>query len=120
MNKRLLFIQHRPPYSDDSAAEMLDALLVAAAFGQQVSVLFQDDGVWQLLANQDGKALGRKTLLSQLQALGLYDVERLYVDHASLQARGLQAAQLGLAGVVSVDAPAVAALHADHDLVLRA
>jgi tRNA 2-thiouridine synthesizing protein C len=119
MNRRLLFIQHRPPYSDDSAAETLDALLVVAAFGQQVSVLFQGDGVWQLLANQDGKALGRKTLLSQLQALGLYDVERLYVDHQSLHERTLQPGQLGLPGVVVLEAPGLAALFADHDLVLR-
>ena len=42
--KKTLFIQHRAPYGSESPAEQLDALLVAAAFGQKVSVLFQDDG----------------------------------------------------------------------------
>jgi tRNA 2-thiouridine synthesizing protein C len=118
MSKRLLFIQHRAPYSDDRAAEMLDALLVAAAFGQAVTVLFQDDGVWQLLPEQDGKALERKTLLAQLQALGLYDVERLYVDQQSLQERGLQNSALGL-HVSRLTAAGIAPLLAEHDLVLR-
>ena len=118
MSKRLLFIQHRPPYSDDRAAELLDALLVAAAFGQQVAVLFQDDGVWQLLPGQQGKALERKTLLAQLQALGLYDVEQLYVDQQSLRERGLEGITLGLPAQ-ALAAHELAPLLAAHDLVLR-
>jgi len=118
MSKRLLFIQHRPPYSDDRATELLDALLVAAAFGQTVTVLFQDDGVWQLLREQNGQALERKTLLAQLQALGLYDVERLYVDQQSLQERGLGSLTLGLPAT-PLAAGEIAPLLAEHDLVLR-
>lgn len=118
MTQRLLFIQHRPPYSDDRPAELLDALLVGAAFGQQVSVLFQDDGVWQLMPAQNGKALARKTLLAQLQALGLYEVEQLYADAQSLRERGLETTTLGLE-VKVLEAAEVAALHAAQDRVLR-
>lgn len=116
--KRTLFIQHRAPYGSESPQEQVDAQLVAATFGLGVSVLFQDDGVWQLLPRQDGKPLERRTLGAQLQALELYEVRGLYVDAASLAERGLEPGQLALPATV-LDAPALATLIADHDLVLR-
>lgn len=117
--KKLLVVMHRAPYSGEQPGEMLDAALVAAAFGMDVSLLFQGDGVWQLLAGQNGKALERKTLLAQLQALELYDIQRLYVDSASLAERGLDSTPLGLAAE-TLDEARIRQLHAGHDLVLRA
>ncbi|MCC2637268.1 MAG: tRNA 2-thiouridine(34) synthase TusC [Moraxellaceae bacterium] len=116
--KRTLFIQHRAPYGSESPQEQVDAQLVAATFGLRVSVLFQDDGVWQLLSQQDGKQLERRTLGAQLQALGLYDIQNFYVDAASLDERGLRAETLSLP-VKVLDAPGLQALLAEHDLVLR-
>lgn len=116
--KRSLFIQHRAPYGSESGQESLDALLVAAAFGQQVSLLFQDDGVWQLLGGQQGRALERRTLGAQLQALELYEVERLYVDAASLQERHLTPEQLALK-VEVLDAEGLQRLLNQQDMVLR-
>ena len=72
-----LFIQHRAPYQAYSALETLDALLVAAAFGQNPSVLFQGDGVWQLLKAQEPQTMGRNSLVAQLEALPLYEVTQL-------------------------------------------
>lgn len=115
---RLLYIAARPPYADDRAQELLDALLVAASFGAEVSVLFQDEGVWQLLPGQDGQALERRTLGAQLEALPLFDVERCYVDALSLQERGLAADEL-LLPVEVCSGPALAALLAGHDQVIR-
>lgn len=116
--KNTLFIQHRAPYGSESAQEQIDALLVAAAFGQIVSVLFQDDGVWQLLAQQEGRALERRTLGAQLQALELYDIKAIYVDAASLAERGLPPDQL-LLQAVPVDKKSLQKLLAAQDLVLR-
>lgn len=116
--KRVLFIQHRAPYGSESPQEQLDALLVAATFGLRVAVLFQDDGVWQLLPRQDGQALARRTLGAQLAALELYDVQALYVDAASLQERGLQTDALALPAQ-PLDTAGLQALLAEHDLVLR-
>ncbi|MES2919810.1 MAG: sulfurtransferase complex subunit TusC [Pseudomonadota bacterium] len=115
---RALFIQHRAPYGSESPQEQVDAQLVAATFGIAVSVLFQDDGVWQLLSQQDGKALGRRTLGAQLQALALYDIKDYYVDAISLAERGLEPRQLTLP-VTVLDAAGLRALIAEHDLVLR-
>lgn len=113
-----LFIQHRAPYGSESPQEQLDALLVAAAFGQNISVLFQDDGVWQLLAQQEGRALERRTLAAQLQALELYEVNALYADAASLSERGIDSNQLAL-NVKILDDDAVQKLLAAQDMLLR-
>jgi tRNA 2-thiouridine synthesizing protein C len=113
-----LFIQHRAPYGSESPQEQLDALLVAAAFGQNVSVLFQDDGVWQLLAAQEGRALERRTLAAQLQALELYEVKALYADAASLSERGIDSNQLAL-NVKILDADALQKLLGAQDMLLR-
>lgn len=91
-----LFIQHRAPYHGHLALEMLDALLVSAAFGQQPTVLFQGDGLWQLVGPQEPSGLGVKSLAAQLEALPLYDVESILVDEDSLTERGLCAGQLSL------------------------
>ncbi|MDQ8036039.1 MAG: sulfurtransferase complex subunit TusC [Pedobacter sp.] len=116
--KKTLFIQQRSPFGSESPQEQLDALLVCAAFGQDVSVLFQDEGVWQLLPAQSGRPLQKRTLAAQLQALELYEVKALYADAAALQARGLAPEDLALA-VTVLDAEGVKALLARQDFLLR-
>ena len=116
--KKILFIQHHAPYGSESPAETLDATLVTAAFGQQVSVLFQGDGVWQLLPAQEGQALARKTLLSQLGAMPLYDIDHIYADAGSLDERGLKCEQLGLP-VIALDSKALRELLFAQNVVLR-
>lgn len=116
--KKTLFIQHRAPYGSESAQEQLDAILVSAAFGQQLSVLFQDDGVWQLLPGQNAKSLQKRSLGAQLQALELYDVKQLYVDAVSLQERQLDVSALALP-VQVLDSAALRQLLAEQDMVLR-
>ena len=95
-----LFIQHHAPYVGYGALETLDALLVAAAFGQNPSVLFQGEGVWQLITPQQSQAIGRTSIVAQLAALPLYDVEDIYVDEASFILRGIDSSQLALAVTV--------------------
>ncbi len=87
--KRLLFLLRQPPYGTSHALEALESILVAGVFEQTVSVLFRDDGVWQLVRGQAGAALGTRTVGKVVQALPQYEVERLYVCATSLAARGL-------------------------------
>ncbi|MGK2913256.1 MAG: DsrE family protein, partial [Porticoccaceae bacterium] len=72
--KRILFMFRHAPYGSALAREGLEAALAAGAYGQQPSVLFLDDGVWQLLAGQNGRPLNAKTHQTMLSALPLYDV----------------------------------------------
>jgi tRNA 2-thiouridine synthesizing protein C len=62
----------------------------AAIFDQKVSLVFCNDGVYQLLNGQNGSACGMKTLAQQLPAMDLYGVEQIFVEQSALTERGLQ------------------------------
>ncbi len=113
-----LFIQHHAPYHGYGALETLDALLVVAAFGQNPSVLFQGEGVWQLITPQAPQTIGRASIVAQLAALPLYDVEDIYVDEASLTLRGLDSSNLALA-VTVISAENMAEFIKQHAPLIR-
>ncbi len=92
--KRLLLVLRRAPYGDPLARAGLDVALAAAAFEQDVQLLFMDDGVWQLLPGQEPAQLAARNMLSVLRSMPLYDLETFHVDAASLQQRQLQPEQL--------------------------
>ena len=52
--------------------------MAAGAFGQEVAVLFMDDGL-KYLVNDLAPAEGQSDLRKLLKSLPLYDVERLHV-----------------------------------------
>ncbi len=87
--KRFLYVNRKAPYGTVYALENLEMVLIAAAFDQDVSVVFMDDGVFQLKKNQDTKGIGMKNFSPTFRALEGYDVEKLYVERESLEARGL-------------------------------
>ncbi len=87
--KRYLFVMRRLPYSGSHLQETLDAILTAAAFDQQVALLFADQGVWQLQKQQQPDGLSLKDTSAIFKALEIYDVKDLYVEAESLQASGL-------------------------------
>jgi len=87
--KRLLFLLRQPPYGTSHALEALESILVAGVFEQRVSVLFRDDGVWQLVGGQAGEVLGTRTIGKVVQALPQYEIEDIYVCATSLAARGI-------------------------------
>jgi tRNA 2-thiouridine synthesizing protein C len=68
--------------------------MTAAVFEQPVRVLFCGDGVWQLLAGQDGDSLEVKTLSRIFPAFELYDIQKVKVAKSSLSERGLTAEDL--------------------------
>ena len=92
--KRFMYVNRRAPYGTIYALECLEVVLVAAAFDQDVSVVFMDDGVCQLKKNQDTTGIGMKNFSKTYGALDDYDVEKIYVEKESLVARGLTADDL--------------------------
>jgi tRNA 2-thiouridine synthesizing protein C len=92
--KRFMYVNRRAPYGTIYALECLEVVLVAAAFDQDVSVVFVDDGVCQLKKNQDTTEIGMKNFSKTYGALDDYDVEKIYVEKESLEARGLSADDL--------------------------
>ena len=87
--KKFLYINRKAPHGSIYALESLEVVLIGAAFEQDVTLAFIDDGVYQLLRNQDSSAIGTKNFAPTFRALGDYDVNKIYVELESLQARGL-------------------------------
>jgi tRNA 2-thiouridine synthesizing protein C len=87
--KRFLYVNRRAPYGSIYALESLEVVLIGAAFEQDVSMVFVDDGVYDLKKGQDTKAVDMKNFSPTYRALEMYDVEKLYVERESLEARGL-------------------------------
>lgn len=95
--QNLLFVIRQAPYGTRSGRDALEAVLAASAYDQPVSLLFCQEGVWQLVDQQDPAAIGQKSLSKLLAVLELYDVTDVYVCQASLNQRGLTSAQCAIA-----------------------
>jgi tRNA 2-thiouridine synthesizing protein C len=87
--KKFMFVNRKAPYGTVYALEGLEVVLISAAFDQDVSLVFMDDGVFQLVKGQHTKAIDMKNFSPTYRALEGYDIEKLYVEQESLEARGL-------------------------------
>jgi tRNA 2-thiouridine synthesizing protein C len=87
--KKFMYVNRRAPYGTVYPLEGLEVVLIGAAFEQDVSMVFVDDGVYQLKKGQDTTETGMKNFSPAYRALEMYDVEKLYAEKESLQARGL-------------------------------
>lgn len=87
--KKFMYVNRRAPYGTVYALESLEVVLIGAAFDQDVSLAFIGDGVYQLKAGQDSSSSEQKNFSPIYQALGDYDVTKLYVEQESLDERGL-------------------------------
>jgi tRNA 2-thiouridine synthesizing protein C len=94
VKKKFLYINRKAPYGTIYALESLEVVLIGAAFEQDVSLAFLDDGVFQLVDGQNASAIGMKTFAKTYRALGDYEVRKLYVERESLAERGLAADDL--------------------------
>jgi tRNA 2-thiouridine synthesizing protein C len=115
--KKFMFVNRKAPYGTVYALEALEVVLISAAFDQDVSLAFVDDGVYQLVKGQDTKAAGMKNFSPTYRALEGYDIEKLYVERESLEARGLAEAEL-LVDVQVLGAAEMTALMDEQDVLL--
>ena len=87
--RKFMFVNRKAPYGTIYALEILESVLISAAFEQDISVAFLDDGVFQIKKGHDTKDLGMKNFSPTYRALAGYDIEKLYVEKESMEARGL-------------------------------
>lgn len=87
--KKFLYVNRKAPHGSIYALESLEVVLIGAAFEQEVTLMFIDDGVYQLLRQQDTGEIGTKNFAPTYRALGDYDVNRIFVERESLELRGL-------------------------------
>ena len=115
--KRFLFVNRKAPYGTVYALESLEVVLISAAFDQDVSVVFMDDGVFQIKKDQNTDAINMKNFSPTFRALEGYDVEKLYVEKESLEARGLSEDDL-VVPVEVLDSKALSDLMNAQDVVI--
>ena len=115
--KKFLYVNRRAPHGTVYALESLETVLIGAAFDQDVSVLFVDDGVYQLKKDQAPDSLEMKNFSKTFRALEMYDVEKLFVEKQSLEERGLTSDDM-LVDVEVISRDSVKALVDEHDVVL--
>jgi len=87
--KKFLYVNRRAPYGTIYAWESLEVILIGAAFDQDVTLAFVDDGVFQLVKGHDTAGIEMKNFSPTYAALGDYDINKIYVEKESLEARGL-------------------------------
>jgi len=86
--KKFLYVNRKAPHGSIFALESLEVVLIGAAFDQDVSLAFIDDGVYQLMQNQDTSGIGVKNFSATYKALGDYEVNKIYVEQESLELGG--------------------------------
>ncbi|MCC6608721.1 MAG: sulfurtransferase complex subunit TusC [Burkholderiales bacterium] len=92
--KKFMYVNRKAPYGTIYALEGLEVVLISAAFDQDVSLAFLDDGVYQLVKGQQTRGIEVKNFSPTYRALEGYDIEKLYVERESLEARGLTEGEL--------------------------
>jgi tRNA 2-thiouridine synthesizing protein C len=92
--RKIMHVLRRAPHGTIYTYEGLEMILIMAAFEQDISVVFADDGIYALVKNQNTDQIGMKSFVNSFRALSGYDVEKLYVDRESMEERGLQASDL--------------------------
>jgi len=115
--KKFMFVNRKAPYGTIYALESLEVVLITATLDQDVSLVFMDDGVYEIVKGQQTKGIGIKNFSPSYRALDGYDVEKLYVDQASLTERGLSVSDL-LVPVEVLETAQMAELMSQQDVIL--
>ena len=87
--KKFMYLNRRSSFGTVYALESLEVVLIAAAFEQDVSLVFIDDGVYQIVEGQNTDGISMKNFSKTYHALGDYEINKLYVSAESLEERGL-------------------------------
>ena len=115
--KKFMYVNRKAPYGTVYALESLEVVLIGAAFEQDVSVAFIDDGVFEIVKGQDTSEVEMKNFSNTYKALEMYDVEKLYVSKESMEQRGLSEDDL-IVDVEVKTAAEIAALMEEQDVIL--
>lgn len=88
---KLAFLFTQPPFGSATSREGLDALLAASAFcpEDEIAICFLNDGVFNLVANQQPEQILQKDHISAFKLLDLYDLTHCFVCQESVDYRQL-------------------------------
>ncbi len=126
--KKFMYVNRKAPYGTIYALEVLEAVLISAAFEQHACIVFIDDGVYQIKKGQDTAAVNMKNFSKTYGIIAMEKedadededmdmVWRIIVEKESMEARGLSADDF----VVDVEVIAsgeLAAIMAEQEVVI--
>ena len=115
--KKFMFVNRKAPYGTIYPLEILESVLISAAFDQNTSIAFVDDGVFHIKKGHDPKPLRMKNFSPTFRALSGYDIEKLYVEKESMEARGLTPDDF-VVKVLVVPAAELGKLMAEQDVLI--
>ena len=113
-----MHVMREAPHGTIYTYEGLEMILIMAAYDQDISVAFIDDGVYALKKDQNTEGIEIKGFAKTFGALDGYDVEKLYVDQISLEERGLTEDDL-VVDVEVLSSADIGKLMAEQDLVVH-
>lgn len=118
MPASLLIISRQAPWSGPGAREALDIVLAGGAFDLPIGLLFLDDGVLQLLPDQQATQVQQKDLTANLKALSLFGVEDIFACGDSLAERGVPPTGLNVDTLQLLKASEISAIIDRYDQVI--
>ena len=116
--KKIMHVMRRAPHGSIYTYEGLEMVLIMAAFEQDLSVAFIDDGVYALLKTQDTTDINIKGFVKTFRALDGYDVEKLYVDKQSMEERSLTPDDF-IVDVEVLESAAIGKLMSEQDCIIH-
>lgn len=96
--KKIMFTVRKAPHGTIYVYEGLEVKLIMAAYDADISVVFMDDGVYAMKAGQDTNELGIKGFEVTYKVLVDYEISKVFVDRASMEARGMKEEDLVVIG----------------------
>ena len=60
VTKKFMYVNRKAPYGTIYALEILEAVLISAAFEQHACIVFLDDGVYQIKKGQNPDSVNMK------------------------------------------------------------
>jgi tRNA 2-thiouridine synthesizing protein C len=98
--RNFMFVNRKAPYGTIYALEVLESVLISAAFEQNALIVFIDDGVFQIKKGQDTKAVNMKNFSPTYRIIEDEKVDadedpdmdmvwRIIVEKESMESRGL-------------------------------
>jgi tRNA 2-thiouridine synthesizing protein C len=124
--KKILFVFRSTPYRSTKAQEGVDAALSASVFDYKITILFMDEGIWQLHNHQQSHGIKlenlhekveRKNIAAQLDSFPLYDINEIYADEKALKRFSIPKKELILNPLLASDKK-IRSLMASNDIIL--
>ena len=115
--KKIMIVTRKAPHGLSNAREALDAMLMGSAFTPQVSIVFMDDGVFQIKKNQDSNSIEIKSIADSFKAFSIYDIESVFVEKTALLERHLNTEDLIIA-VKVLESTELSQLMKEQDIIL--